>query len=92
MRVKPAVSELSFLFAAWHGQESYEYAYPAPGSPDLAKRIVSLLAEEGIHCSTDALRGWDHGVFVPLMLMFPKAPVVRSPSLVLGWQADPTRI
>ncbi|CAE7548849.1 DODA [Symbiodinium sp. CCMP2592] len=56
-------------------KESYEYQYSAPGSPDLAQQIVGLLAKKGVQCSTDAARGWDHGVFVPMMLMFPKADI-----------------
>jgi len=58
--------------------ETYKYQYPAPGSPKLAKRIQKLLADSGLPCDTDAKRGWDHGVFVPLMLLSPGAniPVV----------------
>ncbi|CAE7938122.1 DODA [Symbiodinium necroappetens] len=61
-------------------KESYEYQYSAPGSPDLARQIVGLLAKKGIQCSSDATRGWDHGVFVPMMLMFPKAPWPSRPT------------
>eukprot|EP00927_Polykrikos_kofoidii_P077009 TRINITY_DN74001_c0_g1_i1.p1 TRINITY_DN74001_c0_g1~~TRINITY_DN74001_c0_g1_i1.p1 ORF type:complete len:316 (+),score=37.40 TRINITY_DN74001_c0_g1_i1:70-948(+) len=55
--------------------ESYAYQYPAPGSPDLARRVKHLLEARGIPCDVDTQRGLDHGVFVPLMLMFPKACV-----------------
>jgi len=59
--------------------ESYEYSYPAPGSPSLAGRIQQLLKEEGLDCELDPKRGYDHGVFVPLLLMYPDAtvPVVQ---------------
>ncbi|CAE7689260.1 DOD, partial [Symbiodinium pilosum] len=56
-------------------KESYEYQYPAPGSPDLAKQVISLLAQRDMQCTADPTRGWDHGVFVPTTLMFPKADV-----------------
>eukprot|EP00808_Paulinella_micropora_P009410 g67045.t1 len=58
--------------------ESYEYSYPAPGRPELAKQIQGLLQSAGIKSRLDEKRGYDHGVFVPLMLAFPKAelPVV----------------
>lgn len=56
-------------------KESYEYTYPAPGSPELATRIIALLASQGLECAADATRGWDHGVFVPMMLMFPDASI-----------------
>mmetsp|Transcript_11144 Transcript_11144/g.24516 ORF Transcript_11144/g.24516 Transcript_11144/m.24516 type:complete len:292 (-) Transcript_11144:178-1053(-) len=70
-------------------KESYEYTYPAPGSPELANRIISLLAEKGLRCTADASRGWDHGVFVPLMLMFPEASVpVVSMSLYSSQDAS----
>lgn len=58
--------------------ETYKYQYPAPGEPALAQRVQQLLAAQGLPCDMDRARGWDHGVFVPLMLMFPDAriPVV----------------
>ena len=56
-------------------KETYEYAYPAPGSPDLAARIRDLLSSAGIDSKLDAARGYDHGVFVPLMLAVPNADV-----------------
>jgi aromatic ring-opening dioxygenase catalytic subunit (LigB family) len=59
--------------------ETYKYQYPAPGSPGLAERVHGLLAGANQRCGLDTKRGWDHGVFVPLMLMFPEAriPVVQ---------------
>jgi len=58
---------------------TYELAYPAPGNPALAARIVSMLEASGIPAGQDAQRGYDHGVFIPLKLMFPDAdvPVVQ---------------
>lgn len=58
--------------------ETYEYKYPAPGSPELANRIHQLLKSSGIPSQLDPNRGYDHGVFIPLMLGFPKhdIPVV----------------
>ena len=55
--------------------ESYEYQYPAPGSPILARTIQSLLSDKGLESDLNAQRGFDHGVFVPLMLMFPEADI-----------------
>ena len=68
--------------------ESYKYKYPAPGHPDLARNVMSLLQEADINVKSDAKRGWDHGVFIPLMLMFPEAaiPVV---ALSLHSSLDP---
>lgn len=66
--------------------ETYEYQYPAPGQPALAKTIVDLLEAAGLPARLDSERGYDHGAFVPLMLMYPQAgiPVVQL-SLVKGF-------
>jgi aromatic ring-opening dioxygenase catalytic subunit (LigB family) len=54
---------------------TYRLRYDAPGSPDLAKRVRSLLGDAGIACAENADRGYDHGVFIPMMLAFPAADV-----------------
>ena len=56
-------------------EHTYRIKYPAPGSPALAARIRNLLRMTGIACDEDAKRGFDHGTFVPLGLMFPDADV-----------------
>lgn len=55
--------------------ESYKYRYDAPGHPELAERIQEVLKKEGIKSNLDSKRGWDHGVFVPMMLINPAANV-----------------
>ncbi|ORC93070.1 protocatechuate 4,5-dioxygenase-like protein [Trypanosoma theileri] len=70
--------------------ESYEIQYPAPGEPHLAKDIVDALKGEGISAEVDVKRPFDHGVFVPLMIMFPEAKIpVVSVSVVKG--GDPEK-
>ncbi len=58
---------------------TYELRYGAPGSPALAQRCADLLGAARIDNTTDSMRGFDHGMFIPLLLMFPKAdiPVVQ---------------
>ena len=58
---------------------TYELTYPAAGAPALASRIADLLQAQGIPAQQDAKRGFDHGVFIPLKLIFPHAdiPVVQ---------------
>ena len=70
--------------------ESYKYTYAARGDPGVAKRAAALLQAAGIAARLDESRGWDHGVFVPMMLMFPKAdvPIV---CLSLLTNADPAQ-
>ncbi len=60
-------------------RETFEYQYPAPGSPALAARIQDMLTNQGLESQLDDSRGYDHGVFVPLMIMYPEAniPVVQ---------------
>jgi 4,5-DOPA dioxygenase extradiol len=55
--------------------ETYAIQYPAPGSPGLAHQILSALQQNGIDARLDAQRGFDHGLFVPLKLMFPDAAI-----------------
>jgi aromatic ring-opening dioxygenase catalytic subunit (LigB family) len=66
--------------------ESYQYTYAARGDPGLAKRAAALLQTAGIAARLDESRGWDHGVFVPMMLMYPKAAV---PIVCLSLLNDP---
>lgn len=52
---------------------TYELEWPAPGSSELASRVQTLLEGAGIESASDAKRGFDHGVFVPLKLAYPNA-------------------
>ncbi|POR34275.1 4,5-DOPA dioxygenase extradiol [Tolypocladium paradoxum] len=60
-------------------EEAYSLKYPAPGAPGLARTIRAAFEEAGLRPQLDGERGWDHGVFVPLTLVNPKAdiPVVQ---------------
>lgn len=65
--------------------ESYSLDYPIPGAPAVARRLEQLLAAANIDYAVDKNRGSDHGVFVPLMLMYPDASV---PCLQLSLRED----
>lgn len=58
---------------------TYDLSYPAPGDLTLAEQVAALLAEAGLSHRLDDQRGFDHGMFIPLKLMFPAAdiPVVQ---------------
>lgn len=58
---------------------TYKLTYPAFGAPALAQQIVKTLTTAGIASASDAYRGFDHGMFIPLKLIFPLAniPVVQ---------------
>lgn len=57
----------------------FEQTYSAPGCPELAHEASELLAAAGIEANKNPERGLDHGAWVPLKLMFPKAdiPIVQ---------------
>ena len=65
-----------------------EIAYPAPGAPEIGARAAALLDAAGMACARDENRGLDHGVWEPLMLMYPEADVPVVPlSMVAGADA-----
>lgn len=59
--------------------ELYALRYPAPGAPDLARRAAALVQAAGLACTVESDWGLDHGAWIPLSLMWPKAdiPVVQ---------------
>jgi len=56
-------------------EEAYKINYPASGFPELANKITDLLVKQGINAKQDNQRGFDHGLFVPLKLMYPLADI-----------------
>lgn len=64
---------------------AYEITWPAPGAPALAARVRELLEAAQFESQEDKTRGFDHGTFVPLGRMFPKADV---PTVQLSLMAD----
>jgi aromatic ring-opening dioxygenase catalytic subunit (LigB family) len=65
---------------------TYQIRYPAPGEPVLAEHARDLIATAGLDVAVDSHKGFDHGVFVPLSLMYPNAdmPIVMV-SVKLGY-------
>jgi aromatic ring-opening dioxygenase catalytic subunit (LigB family) len=64
--------------------ETYALRYDAPAHPALAQRAAGLLQAAGIAAMVEPVRGWDHGVFIPLKVMFPAADI---PVLAMSLQA-----
>jgi aromatic ring-opening dioxygenase catalytic subunit (LigB family) len=54
---------------------TYEIKYASPGAPEVAVRAAELLKASGLPTHLDATRGYDHGVFAPMQVMYPNADV-----------------
>ncbi len=70
-------------------EHTYHLKYDAPGSPSLATRVQELLAGAGIRSHADPSRGYDHGIFAPFAVMYPRAdmPIVQL-SLKTGYDPE----
>jgi 4,5-DOPA dioxygenase extradiol len=55
--------------------ELYQMAYPAPGAPALAEKAARLAQEAGLAPMISDGRGYDHGSWVPLKVLFPEADI-----------------
>ncbi len=64
---------------------TYQLRYDAPGLPALAETVRQTLSEAGFETDSIDDRGLDHGVFIPLLLMFPDAQI---PVLQLSLRGD----
>jgi aromatic ring-opening dioxygenase catalytic subunit (LigB family) len=58
---------------------TYRIRYDAPGNPSLAAHTRQLIEEAGLAARLDPERGFDHGAFTPLKVIYPQAdvPVVQ---------------
>jgi len=102
VRVNDALrSELIYDFSGFP-RSLYAIEYRAPGAPDVAEKTLGLLTAAGIDAVAESSRGWDHGVWVPLRILYPGAavpivqislPVPRTPESVfrLGEALGPLR-
>ncbi|HEY9595678.1 MAG TPA: class III extradiol ring-cleavage dioxygenase [Spirochaetia bacterium] len=74
------------MFYDYYGfpEEAYQVKYPAPGSPDLAQAIVDMLNEKNVPAEVERRRGFDHGLFIPLMMMYPEADIPALQISLLG--------
>lgn len=68
----------------WHDfggfpAELFAVQYPASGAPEVSAQVAELLNAGGLPVKLNRSRPFDHGVWVPLSLMYPQAdiPVVQ---------------
>lgn len=66
-------------------EHTYHISYPAPGSPEVAHRVIELAEQAGIPVTADPSRGFDHGTFSMLQPIYPEAEV---PVVSLAMRAD----
>jgi len=64
---------------------TYQLKYPAPGAPAIAAEVKGLIATAGLKVGENAERGFDHGVFVPFLIIDPQAQI---PVVMLSLQRD----
>ena len=70
-------------------EHTYHISYPAPGSPELAARVIDLGRAAGIAIGNDPSRGFDHGTFSMMQPMYPDAQIpVVSLSMRHGYDPD----
>lgn len=60
-------------------EHTYRLQYPGKTSPELIQRVQDLFSKAQVPLNTNPHRGYDHGLFVPFLLMFPQAdiPIVQ---------------
>lgn len=65
------------MFYDYYGfpEEAYSIQYPAPGQPELARQVLQHLEKNGTSSRIDPQRGFDHGLFIPLKMMYPRADI-----------------
>lgn len=64
----------------WHDfrgfpEALYQIRYPAPGQPELAEQILQLFADAHMNAHANSTRPRDHGVWMPLLHMYPDADI-----------------
>jgi 4,5-DOPA dioxygenase extradiol len=57
----------------------YDIRYAAPGAPDIAATVATHLRAAGFAADLAPTHGLDHGVWIPLRLMFPEADIPVVP-------------
>jgi 4,5-DOPA dioxygenase extradiol len=69
-------------------EHTYRLQWPAPGAPHVARRAEALIRGAGFAVREETARGWDHGVFIPMMVAVPGADIPLA-QLSLRGDLDP---
>ena len=71
-----ATESVPLVYDFWgFPQHYYDVTYAAPGAPELARSVASLVGGPGREVMQDPNRGLDHGAYVPLVEMYPGADI-----------------
>ena len=54
---------------------AYKIQYDAVGNSELSEKIYQLIEKDNIQVKLNQHRGFDHGLYVPLKLMYPQAEI-----------------
>ncbi|ATY30966.1 DODA-type extradiol aromatic ring-opening family dioxygenase [Sphingomonas psychrotolerans] len=69
-------------------EHTYRLRWDAPDAPEVAMRAKALLEGAGHAVGEERARGWDHGVFIPMMVAVPGADIPLA-QLSLRKDLDP---
>ncbi|KAL2206185.1 Extradiol aromatic ring-opening dioxygenase [Sarocladium strictum] len=72
--------------------EAYDLTYPASGDPAVAEEVNAAFTKAGLKPVKNEKRGWDHGVFVPMLLIDPKGTVPVVQVSILGSEDPETHL
>jgi aromatic ring-opening dioxygenase catalytic subunit (LigB family) len=68
---------------------TYRLSWPAMNDADVAARVSNAISQAGLPVRADAVRDYDHGVFIPLKLSFPDIDVpVLQVSMKKGYDPE----
>lgn len=76
-RVTVHAGERPGLLFDYYGfpEHTYRLRWDAPGSLEVAARAKALIEDAGFPVGVETERGWDHGVFIPMMVAVPGADI-----------------
>lgn len=55
--------------------DTYSVKYDAPGGRKIVEAVRRLMSDAGMVLQVDPARGFDHGTFVPMSVIYPKADI-----------------
>ncbi|MBI3132332.1 MAG: dioxygenase [Acidobacteria bacterium] len=88
LRITTSAKPVTIHDFAGFPEALYRIAYPAPGSPELARRATGLLQDAGFPVHAEEARGLDHGAWSVLRHSHPEAEVPVVQLSLPRWDPD----